>query len=123
MAVRQLKDYYKRIEEMFIELNDDLKEMEEDFKAGKITEDELRNLLLPVSGLKENYIRLSYVMYLLNQPNRPKKEQRYHNQNATLNGFFQEQGVTKDQDLEDCKNALDEFKKNLKELKESKIDG
>ena len=63
MAVRQLKTYYKQVEEMFLELNDDLKEMEEDFKAGKITEDELHNLLLPVKGLKDNYIRLSYVMY------------------------------------------------------------
>ena len=70
MAIKQVKNYYKQVEKMYLELLSDLKEMEEDFKNNECTEEELQNLLIPVRGIEENYKRLSYIMYLLYQPNR-----------------------------------------------------
>ena len=32
MAIKQVKNYYKQVEKMYLELLSDLKEMEEDFK-------------------------------------------------------------------------------------------
>ena len=66
MAIKQVKNYYKQVEKMYLELLSDLKEMEEDFKNNECTEEELQNLLIPVRGIEENYKRLSYIMYLLN---------------------------------------------------------
>ena len=76
MAIKQVKNYYKQVEKMYLELLSDLKEMEEDFKNNECTEEELQNLLIPVRGIEENYKRLSYIMYLLYQPNRKNKEGR-----------------------------------------------
>ena len=69
MSVKHIKKYYNDIQKMYFELVSDLKEMESELKAGTCTEEELNNLLLPVKGIEENYKRLSYIMYLLYQPN------------------------------------------------------
>ena len=36
MAIKQVKNYYKQVEKMYLELLSDLKEMEEDFKNNEI---------------------------------------------------------------------------------------
>lgn len=115
MSVKHVKDYYLKIEDMYIELLEDLKEMEEDFKKGECTEEELNNLLKPVNSIKDNYQRLAYVMYLLAQPNRDKKKAKYNKQNKNLVSEFNRLGISQDIELDESRDALKEFKKNLKE--------
>ena len=115
MAVKHVKDYYLKIEKMYVELLADLKEMEEDFKKGECTEEELQNLLIPVNNIKENYERLAYILYLLYLPNRDKKKGRYEKENKLLLNHFKEKGITMRQELEKDKDALKIFKQSLKE--------
>lgn len=116
MAIKDVTNYYLQIEKMYTELLADLKEMEEDFKNGECTEEELNNLLIPVNNIKENYQRLAYVLYLLYQPNKgEKKRKKYRKQNKDLLNHFKELNITQQQEIEKDKEALKIFKENLKE--------
>ena len=116
MSVKHIKKYYNDIQKMYFELVSDLKEMERDLKAGTCTEEELNNLLLPVKGIEENYKRLSYIMYLLYQPNRDNKKDKYNKANKEIYKFFNDNGLTKEKEVEKEKNNLKEFRDNLKQF-------
>ena len=116
MSVKHIKKYYNDIQKMYFELVSDLKEMERDLKAGTCTEEELNNLLLPVKGIEENYKRLSYIMYLLYQPNRDSKKDKYNKANKEIYNFFNENDLTKEKEVEKEKNDLKEFRDNLKQF-------
>lgn len=116
MSVKHIKKYYNDIQKMYFELVSDLKEMESELKAGTCTEEELNNLLLPVKGIEENYKRLSYIMYLLYQPNRDSKKDKYNKANKEIYKFFNDNGLTKEKEVEKEKNDLKEFRDNLKQF-------
>lgn len=116
MSVKHIKKYYNDIQKMYFELVSDLKEMESELKAGTCTEEELNNLLLPVKGIEENYKRLSYIMYLLYQPNRDSKKDKYNKANKEIYKFFNENDLTKEKEVEKEKNDLKEFRDNLKQF-------
>lgn len=115
MAIKHVKNYYKQIEKMYLELVSELHEMEEDFKKNECTEEELQNLLVPVRGIEENYKRLAYILYLLYQPNRDKKSGKYHKENKDLYKYFKDNNLTAEQEIQKEEHALKEFKKSIKE--------
>ena len=117
MSIKHVKKYYRDVEKLYLELVSELNDMKDDFEKGLCTEDELNNLLLPVKGLEENYKRLSYVMYLLFQPNRDKKVSSYTKQNKELYDYFKNNNLLEKQELELEKTSLKTFKQKLKELK------
>lgn len=117
MAIKHYKEYYLQVQKMYIELLSDLHEMEEACKKGECTEEQLKNLMLPVNNLKDNYERLAYGLYLLYQPNRDKKKKGYERQNKLMRDYFEKQGITAEQELQKEQDALAEFKECIKELK------
>ena len=122
MALKQVKEYYRGIEKLYFELVSDLREMESEFKKGNISQEDLEKLMTPVQNIKDNYLRLSYIMHLFYQPNRKKKVPRYEKEEHKLVDVFKENRVDKDSDLEDNRYALDQFKKHLEEFKKEKKD-
>lgn len=122
MALKQVKDYYKGIEKLYFELVSDLREMENEFKSGSITQEELDKLMVPVQNIKDNYLRLSYIMHLFYQPNRKKKVPTYEKQEHELVETFKDNKVDKDSDLGGSRYALNEFKKHLEDFKKEKKD-
>ena len=116
MAIKQVKDYYKGVEKLYFELVNSLKEMEKEFEKGNVTEEELNKLLIPVNNIKDNYLRLTYILHLLYEPKRRSKVNKYNKQNKDLMKVFTDNHITKEQDLEESNNALSEFKKNLKDF-------
>ena len=117
MALKQVKEYYKSVERLYFDMIHSLKEMEDEFRKGNVTEEELNKLMLPVNNIKDNYLRLSYMMHLFYEPNRRKKVARYNRQHASLNDVFTSTRVSMREDLKDSEDALKEFKKHLKEFK------
>lgn len=123
MALKQVKDYYKSVEKLYFDMLHSLEEMNEEFKKGNVTEEELNKLLTPVNNIKDNYLRLSYIMYLFYQPNREKKVKKFEKQEHQLAQTFRECGVDKRSDLAYSEYSLKEFKKHLAEFKKEKEDG
>lgn len=81
MAIRHVREYYERMVSDYVEMKTVLEEME------KLSEDKASTALNNIEQIKHqveileaNYKRLSYIMFLLNQPNKEKKKKRYFNQ-------------------------------------------
>ena len=76
MSVKHIKDYYDSITADYINMKNTLEEMqrcvnEESSAAAMANIDNIKNM---VSKMKENYMRISYIMYLLNMPKKRKEE-------------------------------------------------
>lgn len=78
MAIKHVREYYERMVSDYTEMKKVLEEME------KIPESEASNVLAKLDSVKEqvkileaNYNRLSYIIFLLNQPNKDIKKNKY----------------------------------------------
>ncbi len=81
MAIRHVREYYERMVSDYVEMKHVLEEME------KLSEDKASIALNNIEQIREqvkvleaNYNRLSYIMFLLNQPNKEKKKSKYFKQ-------------------------------------------
>ena len=115
MAIKHVKKYFKQTEQLYLELAENLEEMQEEFAKGECTEEELNNLLIPVNNLKTNYQMLSYILFLLYQPAKEKKKANYLSQNKELYSFYKDKGLLSEDQILEMSNGLEVFKKNLKE--------
>ncbi len=78
MAVKDVREYYERMNIDYMEMKRVLEEME------KLSEDKSSIALNNIDSIREqvrlleaNYKRLSYVMYLLNKPVKKSKRKKY----------------------------------------------
>lgn len=112
MAVKHILDYYKSVEAQYIEMLNDLKEMEEEVNNKVLPPEALDNIKTMIEPLKNNYMTLSWVMFLLNQPNRDSKKNKYIRQSkkftSTLDPEKSKDGIIKENEkvLESTKKGL-----------------
>lgn len=85
MARRDVLHYYNEIQDSYLEVVSTLQELDIEYKKGNISQEQYDTLLerleSDVTSTKETYELLSYVIFLLNIPNRPKKAKKYEVQN------------------------------------------
>ena len=96
MAIRDVKEYYFKMLSQYMEMKADLADFEQALKDGFITEEQMQAAFAEVERVQQNYERLSYIMYLLNLPNRKSKQKKYNTMNSVLVTEFEKLGA-------DCK--------------------
>lgn len=84
MSKRHVDEYFNTIANQYHEMLESLREIEEECNKGLMDPDRLEQIKTMINPLKENYMRISYIMFLLNQPNREKKVKKYQEQNKKL---------------------------------------
>ncbi len=84
MAKKHVDKYFEDIANQYHELLESIRELEEESSKGLINPDHLENMKTLLEPLKQNYLRISYIMFLLNQPNKKEKEKRYVKANNKL---------------------------------------
>lgn len=84
MSVRAVKKYYDQICEQYCEMLQDIREFEEYAKSGLVEPERIERLKDQIAPIKQNYERWSYMMFLLNQPERKSKHRRYRDQNRKI---------------------------------------
>lgn len=79
MSVKHVNEYYLKVANDYHMMVKTLEEMEKSISdnTAKFALNNIDIIKQQVSQLKENYLRISYIMFLLNEPNRPKKQSRY----------------------------------------------
>lgn len=118
MAVKDVKEYYFKMFAQYLEMKNDLADFEQALKDGFITEDQMQAAIEEVVAVQQNYDRLTYIMYLLELPNRKSKQSKYHRANKKVYNELSSRKAT-DTDIElENKSALDNFRKELKKLAE-----
>ncbi len=116
MAKRHVIDYYTKMELQYNEMLKDVKEYEQAFKEGYISEEQFKANISFIETIKNNYTRISYIVYLLNLPNRKHKEKRC--KDKKLETYCTNQNSTMEQVLEESKDALRNFKESIPTTKE-----
>lgn len=116
MAKRHLIQYYIELESNYSQMLEDINDLEKSYKNGNMNYDrysQLRDALTPdVEALKEEYERLSYIMFLLNIPNRVKKEDKYKKENQTYFAYLDK--YSKEKLVDNSKDVLKNFKEQVK---------
>lgn len=81
MAKKDVERYYLEICEQQKEMLENVKEMEEECQKGMVAPERLKQLKDMTEVFNQNYKRISYIMFLLNQPAKKEKVKKYNNQN------------------------------------------
>ena len=117
MAVKDVKKYYFKMAAQYLEMKNDLADFEEALKSGFITEDQMQAAIEEVNALQINYDRLTYIMYLLELPNRQTKHKKHNNANKKVLKALKERKADQlSVEIENC-SALNKFREELKRLK------
>lgn len=81
MAVRHVKEYYNKVCDQYHDMLNEIRDFEEEAKKGLIEPERLDEIKKNIQPLINNYQTLSYIIFLLNQPNRQSKEKAYQRRN------------------------------------------
>lgn len=110
MSIKHVKEYYNEVSSQYHEFNENLQELEVQVQKGMASPELMEKLKEMIAPLKNNWMTLNYIIFLLNKPNKKPKQARYELQNKKL--------------LEQCKQKQEILKENdlaIKKLKEIKI--
>lgn len=88
MAVRDVIKEYTQIESQYQEMLADVKDYEQAFNEGKMTEEQYEQALQIVDGLKVNYERWSYFMFILTKRKKYAKRSTGENTDAKENAEY-----------------------------------
>lgn len=84
MSVKDFKKYYNEICDQYLEMKSELKDFEQECAKGLFEPERLDTIKETIRPLMDNYERVSYIMFLLNQPTRKEKIKKYEQQNKKL---------------------------------------
>lgn len=118
MAIRHVRKYYEDISNMYLEMVGELYEQQEAFAEGKVEESAIQNLMMQVDNLSRDYQLLSYIMWLLNAPNKENKRKHYEKQTRAQLEKFRSEGVTQEQQEKVASEELNVFKEGLQAIVE-----
>lgn len=116
MSYKHVKDYYVQVEQQYMEALSDTADYKQAFEDGYLSQEQLEQAEDLLFALKQNYERLSYIMYLFNKPNKPNKALKYEKQFSYLNEWLKARSATKKSVLEENENVLVNYVKYIKDL-------
>lgn len=120
MAVRDVREYYFKLQAQKAELEADLADFDEALKNGFITEEQVQAAKEELIPYQINLDRLTYIIYLLELPARKSKQAKFKKQNKKILDELHNRKADEEAVLDENKSALDSFRAELKRLKENK---
>jgi ribosome recycling factor len=113
MSVKHIKEYYEEVSAQYHELLNELKDFEKEAQEGMIEPERLDMIKENIKPLTNNYQTLSWIMFLLNKPNKKQKHKTYERQNQkrlnSLDKRFSKEGV-----INTNNDTLDRLKADFK---------
>ena len=116
MSYKHVKDYYVQVEQQYMEALSDTADYKQAFEDGYLSQEQLEQAENLLYALKQNYERLSYIMYLFNKPNKPNKAMKYEKQFSYLDEWLKTRSATKKSVIEENENVLVNYVKYIKDL-------
>lgn len=115
MSVRHVKEYFDKISSDYADMLEVIHDLEKAVSENIVSQEKLDETVKSVEKLKENYLRWSYMMYLLNQPNKKDKKKIYERRmEKVLNSIPKQHRI--DSILEEDKKELKQFKHKIKSI-------
>ncbi len=110
MSRKHVIEYYKSVESQYFDLLNDAEDMQQAVKDKILSESQLEEFTKLIDKVKTNYTRLSYIMYLLDLPNKKSKENRNSKQYKKTKQLFNGLNATSEDIIEENKGTLNQFK-------------
>lgn len=82
MSVRHVREYYEQVEQQYQDMLAEIKDFEELALKEMFDPERLGQIKETIQPMLRNYETLSYIMFLLNKPNRESKAKKYEKQYA-----------------------------------------
>jgi hypothetical protein len=82
MSVKHVKDYYEQVAQQYQDMLTEIKDFEDLAMNEMFDPERLEQIKESIQPMLRNYETLSYIMYLLNKPNRDSKASKYEKQYA-----------------------------------------
>ena len=80
MAVKHIKQYYDDVCVNYLDMIKALEDLTEECNKNIVSPEKVEEFKRMVEPVKNNYLTLSYIMFLLNMPNRKEKQKKYEKQ-------------------------------------------
>ena len=80
MAKKDVEQYYNLVCKQHVDMTNAIKELSKEVETGMAPPELLDTLKKTAQPLMQNYQRISYIMFLLNEPKRTKKKAKYKKQ-------------------------------------------
>ena len=109
MAVKDIKEYYAQVESQYNEMIKEIKDFEKEAEQGLIEPERLDQIKEGIKPLMNNYQTLSWIMFLLNAPNRKSKRAKYERQTRRLQ-LSLDDSKSKDAIIKENKATLNNLK-------------
>lgn len=84
MSKKDVEQYYDTITEQYHEMMQDIKDFEKEAAEGLVEPERVDRLKEQIAPIKQNWERWTYMMFLLNQPQRKSKHKAYQERNKKL---------------------------------------
>lgn len=84
MAIKHIIEYYNQVCDQYMQMQEELIDFQKEVENGLVEPERIDNLKSIIEPLKNNYMTLSWIMYLLNKPQRDSKERPYEKRNKKL---------------------------------------
>ena len=84
MSKKDVEQYYNTITEQYHEIVQDIKDFEKETAEGLVEPERVERLKEQIAPIKNNWERWTYMMFLLNQPQRKSKHKAYQERNKKL---------------------------------------
>lgn len=116
MAIKHVAQYYYNILNQHIEFKDSLKDFDDAFSAGYITEERLNEIKEEFIKEEDNLARIQYIMYLLSIPNKKNKQNKYYSGTKDVIAYFEDNSADLNSIINENINIINTIKKQLKEI-------
>ena len=80
MSVKHVKAYYEEVCNQYHEYLEELRDFEQLCMQGLVPPEQIDNAKKLIEPLKDNWMKLNYIIWLLNQPNKKDKIAKYKKQ-------------------------------------------
>jgi hypothetical protein len=117
MALKQVRDYYLQCQEQYLEMLNNSKDFDEALKKGLVDQEQFDQAQVMLNKVKENYERISFIMYLFYQPNQDKKVAKFNRQNKKFHDTIRNQSYSQESVIAENEDILKQFKKMVMEIK------
>lgn len=118
MSVKDVKNYYDEVSQQYQDMLPEIHDFEELAMNNMFEPERLDAIMQTIQPLMRNYEMISYVMFLLNKPNKKKKHKKYENMmRSKVNSIPKE--CTKDGVKETNSGVIRELNEQKNKLKNS----
>lgn len=111
MAKSHVVQYFLEVENQYLEMAENLKEMQQLAAENKISAADYEQILREVDLLKSNYERIAYIMFLFNKPQRKGKKPG----SSELKWYEALKTASKEAILDENRDALATIKQLIRE--------